>query len=240
MEKLKNLLPDLPAPTSTPNPQEQARQWPTDQFSQAGYPNRHRLALQAALDARGGADAFAGGEIMPWKGKALERLRAARKEVLGGDCLLGLIGPRGTGKTQMAVELGLTLDRQFVLDNPGHTFSSLSQQAPAQKYYVLGQLLDLQKATFGRDIRPADTPIGKAEQVDLLVLDEVQEIVQTEWQLTTVTRLIDARYQALKRTILIGNLTPSGLSQALGSSITSRMTETGLLVPCDWPSFRDK
>lgn len=224
------------APKSTTRETPQVRRWPTNGFTGANFPNRHRLALQSAMDDRGGLDSYEGGDVMPWSGKAATRLATARKAILGGDSLLGLIGPRGTGKTQMATELGFCLDRDFCLSQePG------DQRKLTQQYYVLGHLLDLQKATFGqKDMRPSDTPVGMAEKVDLLVLDEVQEIVKTDWQFTTLTRLIDVRYQNLKRTIIIGNLTVKGLSAALGDSIFSRMTETGIIIPCDWSSYRAK
>ena len=173
---------------------------------------------------------------MPWKGKAATRLARAREAVMKGDCLISLIGPRGTGKTQIATELGFCLDHDFIMScDPDASPRTLSQ-----KYHVLGQLLDAQKTTFGQSIPLADTPVGRAEKVDLLVLDEVQEIVKTEWQFTTLTRLIDVRYQNLKRTILVGNLTVNGLSAALGDSVYSRMTETGIIIPCDWGSYRKK
>tara|TARA_R100000808_G_scaffold1004_1_gene4801 strand:+ start:2612 stop:3202 length:591 start_codon:yes stop_codon:yes gene_type:complete len=196
------------------------------------------------MNARGGIDSYDGGDVMPRKGTALKRVATARDALLSGDCLIGLIGPRGTGKTQIATELGFCLDRQQAmqdqLDNP-HRESWEEGRVYQQKYYVLGHLLDLQKETFGnKTLKHHETPVGIAERVDLLILDEVQEVVQTDWQHTTLTRLIDVRYQNMKRTILIGNLTVNGLSAALGDSIYSRMTETGIIIPCDWGSYRAK
>ena len=243
-ETITSLMDEIEARRSTPSPEAQVRRWPTRGWAGAGYPARHRIALEAAMNDRGGIDSYEGEDVMPRTGKALKRVGTAREALLEGDCLIGLIGPRGTGKTQIATELGFCLDRDVTikdqLENPDRDPDSPGKIL-TQRYYVLGQLLDLQKATFGnKEIKPHETPVGLAEKVDLLILDEVQEVVQTDWQHTTLTRLIDARYQNLKRTILIGNLTVNGLSAALGDSIYSRMTETGIIIPCDWGSYRKK
>ena len=74
------------------------------------------------MNDRGGIDSYEGEDVMPRTGKALKRVGTAREALLEGDCLIGLIGPRGTGKTQIATELGFCLDRDVTikdqLENP--------------------------------------------------------------------------------------------------------------------------
>ena len=42
----------------------------------------------------------------------------------------------------------------------------------------------------------------------------------------------------MKSTILISNLMPDAMQKFVGPSIWSRITETGMLLSCDWTSFR--
>ena len=51
--------------------------------------------------------------------------------------------------------------------------------------------------------------------------------------------MIYKRYGAMKDTILISNQTPDVFQKAIGSSILSRLQETGAIIQCDWPSFRE-
>ncbi len=54
-----------------------------------------------------------------------------------------------------------------------------------------------------------------------------------------LNRIIDKRYGLERDTLLIGNVLPSGLPKALGDSIMSRARETGGVLECPWPGFRD-
>ena len=53
-----------------------------------------------------------------------------------------------------------------------------------------------------------------------------------------LTHLLDARYGAIRPTIVIANLTREALPACLGDSITSRLTETGGVLEITGPSFR--
>ena len=72
----------------------------------------------------------------------------------------------------------------------------------------------------------------------MLVLDEIQEVAGTEWEMSQFVRLFDERYGSMKSTILISNLMPDAMQKFVGPSIWSRITETGMLLSCDWTSFR--
>jgi len=135
------------------------------------------------------------------------------------------IGPRGTGKTQAAVQLATRLD--FDLQPDQFT----------QYYTTLGELFDKIKESWNsKDSR--NKPISVAENAGLLVLDEIQSTMMSDWELTTWTRLIDKRYTSMKRTILVGNLTHDGLQQFAGPSAFSRMQERGSIIEMDETRFR--
>jgi len=132
-----------------------------------------------------------------------------------------ILGPRGTGKTQLAVNA--IRDRIF------HTpFSAL--------YITAADLFD----SLRKDV--ADGGHGKTlrrfSQVGLLVIDELQESWDTKYEMTELTRLMDKRYSEMLPTILVSNLTDEGFRRRVGPSIVSRIQEGGLMLPCMWPSFR--
>lgn len=142
-----------------------------------------------------------------------------------------MLGPRGTGKTQFAVELGLRLATCEVLAPPhGRRIS--------QKYRVLGELFAEEKASWRSDDKDACGPLRRTADDALLVLDEIQERTESSWEDTELTMLFDRRYQDMQRTVLIANLDLAGFRAKMPGSIYSRIVETGLVVECDWPSFR--
>ena len=164
-----------------------------------------------------------------------DKFNKAKSAVLDSGSCVTLVGPRGTGKTQMAAQLGLELARGSVT---GHKIS--------QHYTTLSGLLQHEKDSWKApqqldSMNRPTSPLKKAKDVGLLVLDEVQEIAGTEWEMSQFIRLFDERYGAMLRTVLISNLQPDAMRDFVGPSIWSRITETGLLVFCGgdgWESFR--
>jgi len=133
-----------------------------------------------------------------------------------------LIGHRGTGKTQMAVSLiwKATKDGQTCL------------YCKAMDFFT-----DL-KDSYGDKSATSKQVFLKYRGPVFLVIDEIQVRSESAWENQAFTHLIDQRYDAMKTTILIGNLKAENLAASLGESIYSRLTETGGIVVCDWQSFR--
>lgn len=140
------------------------------------------------------------------------------------------VGPRGTGKTQFAVQACAV---------------SINAQWPDKK--------DLPRYTHAMDlflrIREAfrsDSSMSEREALKmytspkLLVIDEIQERGQTAWEDRMLTYVVDARYAAMKDTILIGNVLGTKLAETIGDSIYSRATECGGLIEFTGPSHRKK
>jgi DNA replication protein DnaC len=180
-----------------------------------GYPLRHIRKLENGP--------------LPWPDddKADKAYQALLQD---GSCVV-LVGPRGTGKTQLAVELGASMSRDLQL---------------TQRYTTLSGLLQEEKDSWNKppaldSFNRPTSPLKKAQSVGLLVLDEIQEVASTDWAMAQLIHLFDARYGDMKRTILISNLMPEAMEKFVGPSIWSRVTETGLLVLCGgdgWGSFR--
>jgi len=173
--------------------------------SLAGVPARHRTPIEKATG--------------PWKEK-----RDAIKRRLGTGMVAGLLGPRGTGKTQMACDL-----IWFVCDLGGMG----GRYATAMDIF-----LDVRSTYHGSGRRTEQTVLSDFWLPDLLVIDEVHERGETAWEDRLLTHLVDARYRDKRDTILVGNQTVHEFKAAMGSSIISRMVETGGLWVCDWDSFR--
>ena len=207
---------------------EALRSWPSSGWESAGFPLRHRRRLLSEVKKLSPGDATTQGLFMPWEGKARERALQASQRICQGDGLILLVGPRGPGKTQLATELALVLDR------------SLGERGRNRASYLYrpgGGLLDDEKAGWDRKENGRGA-LYNAGGVRLRVLDEIQEVSHTEWSSTQLTRLIDDRYQNMRSTIMIANLELESVQEFVGASAWSRIKETGLVVPCDWGSFR--
>ena len=211
---------DSKSTTSEPADLKLVENWtPTSQWVEGAYPWRHRRLLQAEFTKTGVP-------WLHWEEPTTQKLLEASESLQEGDCLLVLLGPRGTGKTQAAVELSLKLDLHLQkADRPiGHM------------YAPLGELLNKEKASW--DDKMIDSPLKKAKGVGLLVLDEIQESSASDWECQQLTLLIDDRYRNMKRTILIGNLNPTGLEKFLSKSIASRLKETGTIIQMTGEKYR--
>lgn len=142
---------------------------------------------------------------------ALERVR------LNG--IVVLYGKRGGGKTRMAAELAVKVGG--------------SQYRTAMRFF-----LEV-RATFRKDSEKSEMDvIDELTAAPLLILDEIQERGETAFEDRLLTHVIDARYAAMKPTILIANLAKSDLAESLGKSIVDRARENGKSIEFTWESYR--
>lgn len=143
---------------------------------------------------------------------------------LGTGFLVALLGDRGTGKTQMAAVL---IQRHARLSERPHP-------------------LYVRAVDVFMDIREAYRPNGptEREQVEqftsptLLVIDDAHERGGSDWENRLLAYIIDRRYGDQLDTLLISNQQPDEFKASIGPSIYSRLIETGGIVLCAWPSFR--
>lgn len=150
---------------------------------------------------------------------------AKRDQVVGlagSGYLVGLIGNRGTGKTQLAVEAMV---------------QAIGLKRPCLYAKAMSFFLDI-KATFKSESRSESDVIAEYVTPRLLVIDELQVRGETEFEDRMLIHMVDCRYDAMVDTILIANLKPDEFSEAVGLSIHDRIREAGGLIKCGWPSFR--
>lgn len=142
---------------------------------------------------------------------------------LRSGMLVGLVGTRGNGKTQMAVELmrATTENERTAL------FTTATSFFMEIKAGYKTDSLDSEKQTIIRYSKPA-----------LLVIDEIGKRGGSEWENNLLFEVINRRYNAIKDTLIIDNRTPLEFQVTIGPSISSRMHESGGLIECTWPSFR--
>lgn len=144
-------------------------------------------------------------------------------ELLGSGFFAALIGIRGNGKTQLAVELIRANAR----------LNKRSLYCTAARF-----LMDV-KATYKQDSEESERDIiATYAKPALLVVDELAVRAETKWEECLLAELVDRRYGNLKDTLILSNQDRPGFETSLGPSLISRLNETGGLVECDWESFR--
>ncbi len=153
----------------------------------------------------------------PWKNS-----KAKLFENLGSGSLCVLTGKRGTGKTQ----LGIEMIRCFCWS--GYT---------ARYTKAMDVFLAIREGMAEKSERAAVKPYLAT---DLLVIDAMEERGETPWEDRMLNFILDKRYDAMMDTILITNQDRTRFSESVGASIVSRIHESGIVIECDWESFRVK
>ena len=151
----------------------------------------------------------------------MARYRAI-EERIGTGFIIGLIGQRGTGKTQLAVQIAKATAKY------GNTVRYTT---------AMGFFIDI-KETFDDGKKSERHVIEEHTRPSLLIIDEVQERGQTPWEDRLLTHLIDKRYSSQRDTLIISNQTKETFLSSLGESVASRINETGGVMNCDWASYR--
>jgi len=163
---------------------------------------------------------------LEWSADVLAKLEAACGGLIDGGSLT-LLGGRGTGKTQAAVQLAA-----WWID-----LRAKDGRSTSVRYARMFDLLHTVKhAAYDERLRG---PLDSWASVGLLIIDEINEQRLTNDDALWFVTLFDRRYAAMRPTILIGNTMPSEMPKVVGPSVWSRLQETGRLLVCDWPSFRE-
>ena len=169
---------------------------------------------------------------LPTRHKKLERFEneawiekcATLKGRLGSGFTMALLGNRGTGKTQMAVEL---------------IEHATSRLLSARFCTAMEFFLKIKGSYRDESMTSEEGVIRKFCAPKLLVIDETQERGETPWEDRLLTYLMNERYNDLKDTLLISNQTKEEFTMSIGSSVSTRLNETGAVIVCNWKSFRE-
>jgi len=154
----------------------------------------------------------------PW-GDSLRTIHAS----LGTGRMWAICGTRGNGKTQMAVE----------------AMKQATQMGIPSRYVTATEFFAAIKATYRKDWSETEmNVIERHRKPRLLVIDEIGKRGDTDWENNLLFHLLDKRYQDMTDTIVLANLTAEEMAKSLGPSLSDRMSETGGLIECTWPSRR--
>ena len=153
---------------------------------------------------------------------------------------IGLLhGKRGAGKTRMAAEIARS--GRFPHDRTAGaklTGGPVEPKRTAVYRTAMSFFLDV-RATYKKDSKETERDvIAELTRPGLLVIDELQERGETAFENRLLTHLIDARYGAMRPTIIIANLTAKELGDTLGPSIVDRVFEDGKRIDFTWDSYR--
>lgn len=156
----------------------------------------------------------------PWLKNSKAILSMFRKK----DSSIALIGPRGTGKTQMAAQAA----------------KSFAMRGKNSLYCTALEVFMSVKATYNNEAGTDEkTALSRFSRPDLLIIDEVQvRKIDSDWENNILTYLFDTRYGRCVSTILISNLDNDGFKSCVGASIYDRLREDGGVLPCDWEGMR--
>lgn len=145
---------------------------------------------------------------------------------------LVLLGNTGTGKTMLAAAI----------------LTSIIRAGFTGRYYTVHGLIRTIRDTWAKD-----SPITERELMkrlidyDLLVLDEVGVQFGSDAEKVTLFELINARYERMKPTIAISNLTlrtdesqQATIEDALGDRVVDRLKHNSVVIPFGWESWRVK
>ena len=145
------------------------------------------------------------------------------------DSLL-LLGNVGTGKTL----LGCAILTECTHDADGLWASS-------GLYTTASQLMRRIKMSWKKDATENEQEVfAKLTKPYLLVIDEIGVQFNSDTERCLLTEVINDRYNARQRTMLISNLTLQEFTQVVGDRIVDRLKENGKVLVFDWASRRGK
>jgi DNA replication protein DnaC len=149
-------------------------------------------------------------------------------------------GKRGTGKTQIAYQIA----HNAIFPNPYFPKEWRDGFQPVIKVRpcIYAKAMDIfmrMKNGFQRKDQPSELEIVESlVQAAFLVIDEAHVRGETKYEDDKLTHIIDKRYDAMRPTMLITNLTNKDFAAQLSPSILNRIEEIGGGIECNWQSYR--
>lgn len=167
---------------------------------------------------------------------------SCRRTFTGTGAIIALVGTRGVGKTTIASQLIIARaweDHQRLdAGEPGF----LWRLTPYRKMSDLISRFKALYADFGS--LDMDTLISArasyCSDTTLAIIDELHDCEDQRMKDRVLTDILDRRYSEMNDTLLIDNQTDEAFRKSVSDSVLSRITEHGLIIPCNWGSFRDE
>lgn len=142
---------------------------------------------------------------------------------IGTGFTVALVGVRGNGKTQIAVQLMI----------------AVTEKLKSAKFCTAAKFFMAIKASYRKDSDNTEFEVLREyRRPALLVIDEIGKRSDSGWENTLLFELLNDRYNDMTDTVLIDNRPKSDFVAAIGASLASRMSESGGIIECNWESFR--
>ncbi|WP_338560540.1 ATP-binding protein [Acinetobacter sp. KS-LM10] len=156
---------------------------------------------------------------------AIKLCQAFAQQIISGHSPnLLLIGTPGTGKTHLSAS---------ILRNILHN------SVKSARYFTSAEIAQKMMDTWSDSSHSEKELIDHFSSFDLLVIDEYGLHDRHEKRLEMVHKVLYSRYDNMKSTLLISNLTLQRMKQDLGIRLWSRLHENNLnIVPCYWKDNR--
>lgn len=149
-----------------------------------------------------------------------DRQRAVVSRIRDAQQSLLLYGGNGTGKTMLAFA----------------KYRQLIEQGRGVKYILAMDFFDEVKQSFSD--QSTRKLIERYTRFDYLIVDEIDKRYGSQNEYLQLYRLINARYNELRHTMLITNADRPQLVDVVGQSVIDRLIEDGEFIEMNWESFR--
>lgn len=145
-------------------------------------------------------------------------------ELLGNGSIIALLGTRGSGKTQLAIEA---------------IRYGIKEKEKTGLYSKAMEIFLIIREYMRSNEKSERDAIKLYTQPDILVIDAMEVRGETDFENRILDHIIDIRYDQGDDTILISNQKREDFGKSVGASIVSRCHETGAVIECLWESFRE-
>lgn len=134
-----------------------------------------------------------------------------------------LVGITGTGKTLLACQLAQSL---------------IAKASRSVRYITAAGMISEIQATYGREGKSEEGEILRFAQYDVLILDEVDAIRNTDNANLLLTEIINRRYNENRPVIVITNQPFDNLAKYVGERVHSRLYENAFVCDFRWADAR--
>jgi DNA replication protein DnaC len=114
----------------------------------------------------------------------------------------------------------------------------ITKSLPAIYTTAVNMFMDIRETYGSKSERSEKQIVSELSEAALLVIDEIQERGETQFEDRKLTQIIDARYMDGRPTILISNYSRQDFAKTLSPAVLDRIRENGKGMHFDWPSHR--
>lgn len=194
---------------------------------QAEIERQRQRAIRGLVEASGLPARFQSATFATYPGKpAVRDALSLFVAGWGGRQNLILLGKYGVGKTGLFGAAVNALAPRF--HESGRTVV----------FTTTPSLFDRFKAGF--DDGSYERELRRCQNATLLILDDLGAEKPTPWVLERFYAIVNARYEAEKPTWISSNLTPDGITAAVGERVWYRLKEGARVVEVTGPNLRER